>query len=126
MKLKTLLYCFLLLSPLTTFTELIYQFEDTTQEKRFYSLISEIRCPKCTSGSIASSDAPVARDMKDKAHELIVTGSSDEEIKIYIAERFGNFSNYRPPMEGVNYFLWFGPFLFFGLLFSLFFFTKRL
>ena len=63
------------------FAEIVYQFNDPVQEKRFYSLISEIRCPKCTSGSIASSDAPVSRDLKNKVYELVIEGSSDVEIK---------------------------------------------
>ena len=60
---------------------MVYEFEDSIQEKRFYSLISEIRCPKCTSGSIASSDVPVSRDLKNKVYELVLDGSTDAEIK---------------------------------------------
>ena len=70
---------FLLSTP--AFNQMVYEFEDTMQEKRFYSLISEIRCPKCTSGSIASSDVPVSRDLKNKVYELIIGGSTDAEIK---------------------------------------------
>ena len=70
-----------LIFSIYSFGEIVYQFEDIAQEKRFYSLISEIRCPKCTSGSIASSDAPVSRDLKNKVYDLIIDGSSDDEIK---------------------------------------------
>ena len=70
---------FLLSTP--AFNQMVYEFEDTMQEKRFYSLISEIRCPKCTSGSIASSDVPVSRDIKNKVYELVLDGSTDKEIK---------------------------------------------
>ena len=69
------------LIALTSSAELIYQFEDQQQEDRFYRLINETRCPKCTSGSIASSNAPVSRDLKQKIYELILAGTSDEEIK---------------------------------------------
>ena len=107
--------CFILLSFLllstSAFNQMVYEFEDSLQEKRFYSLITEIRCPKCTSGSIASSDVPVSRDLKNKVYELILDGSTDAEIKKYVSERFGSFSDYRPALEGSNYFLWFGPFL---------------
>ncbi len=107
------------------FNEMVYEFKDSLQEKRFYSLISEIRCPKCTSGSIASSDAPVSRDLKNKVYELVLSGSSDAEIKEYVSDRFGNFSDYRPSLEGVNYFLWFGPFLFFALILAIFLLKRR-
>lgn len=107
------------------FDQMIYEFQEIAQEKRFYSLISEIRCPKCTSGSIASSDVPVSRDLKNKVYELIISGYTDQEIKAYVSERFGNFSDYRPALEGANYFLWFGPLIFFALTLSIFFFKRR-
>ena len=121
--------CFILLSFLllstSAFNQMVYEFEDSMQEKRFYSLISEIRCPKCTSGSIASSDVPVSRDLKNKVYELILDGSTDAEIKKYVSERFGSFSNYRPALEGSNYFLWFGPFIFLALMLVIFLIKRR-
>ena len=115
---------FILLST-SAFNQVVYEFEDSLQEKRFYSLISEIRCPKCTSGSIASSDAPVSRDLKNKVYELVLDGSTDKEIKTYVSERFGNFSDYRPALEGSNYLLWFGPFIFLALVLAIFFIKRR-
>lgn len=119
-----ILFSFLLLST-PSFNQMVYEFNDSLQEKRFYALISEIRCPKCTSGSIASSDAPVSRDLKNKVYELVLAGSTDQEIKKYVSERFGDFSDYRPVLEGSNYFLWFGPFVFLGLMLVIFFIKRR-
>ena len=119
-----ILLSFLLLST-SAFNQMVYEFEDSLQEKRFYSLITEIRCPKCTSGSIASSDVPVSRDLKNKVYELVLSGSSDAEIKKYVSERFGNFSNYRPALEGSNYLLWFGPFIFLALMLAIFLIKRR-
>jgi len=127
MIIKTLLvafYFFSLSSP--AFSQIVYEFEDSFQEKRFYELISEIRCPKCTSGSIASSDVPVSRDLKKKVYQLVLDGSTDEEIKQYVSERFGDFSDYRPALRGANYFLWFGPFIFLGLVLAIFFVKRRI
>ena len=127
MTIKTLLvafYFFSLSSP--AFSQIVYEFEDSFQEKRFYELISEIRCPKCTSGSIASSDVPVSRDLKKKVYQLVLDGSTDEEIKQYVSERFGDFSDYRPALRGANYFLWFGPFIFLGLVLAIFFVKRRI
>ena len=118
------LFSFFVLSTYA-YNQMVYEFEDSMQEKRFYSLISEIRCPKCTSGSIASSDVPVSRDLKNKVYELILDGSTDAEIKKYVSERFGSFSNYRPALEGSNYFLWFGPFIFLALILVIFFIKRR-
>ena len=118
------LFSFFILSTYA-YNQMVYEFEDSMQEKRFYALILEIRCPKCTSGSIASSDVPVSRDLKNKVYELILDGSTDAEIKKYVSERFGSFSNYRPALEGSNYFLWFGPFIFLALMLVIFFIKRR-
>ena len=117
-------YFFSLSSP--AFSQIVYEFENSFQEKRFYELISEIRCPKCTSGSIASSDVPVARDLKKMVYQLVLDGSTDEEIKQYVSERFGDFSDYRPALRGANYFLWFGPFIFLALVLAIFFVKRRI
>ncbi len=71
------------------FADSLYEFASLENEKRFYNLIKEVRCPKCTSGSLASSNAPVSEDIKLKIVELIKDGKSDNEIKEYIVNRFG-------------------------------------
>ena len=126
MKVSTLILCGCIF--FTTFlpAEAIYKFDNSVEEKRFYSLISEIRCPKCTSGSIASSDVPVSRDLKQKVYELILAGSTDKEIKAYVTDRFGASSDYKPAFEGANYLLWFGPFIFLGILMLIFLSNRRL
>jgi len=126
MKASILVFCAFLIASSMVFSDVVYKFENTIQEKRFYSLISEIRCPKCTSGSIASSDVPVSRDLKRRVYEQILSGSSDQEIKAYVTERFGASSDYKPAFEGANYFLWFGPFIFLALLMLIFLFSRRL
>ena len=123
-KLLVAITFFSLSSP--AFNQMVYEFEDSLQEKRFYELISEIRCPKCTSGSIASSDVPVSRDLKKKVYQLVLDGSTNEEIKQYVSERFGDFSDYRPPLKGSNYLLWFGPFIFLFLVLIIFFVKRKI
>ena len=123
-KLLVAITFFSLSSP--AFNQMVYEFEDSLQEKRFYELISEIRCPKCTSGSIASSDVPVSRDLKKKVYQLVLDGSTNEEIKQFVSERFGDFSDYRPPLKGSNYLLWFGPFIFLFLLLIIFFVKRKI
>jgi cytochrome c-type biogenesis protein CcmH len=126
MKVPTLILCGCIFFTTFLLAEAIYKFDNSVEEKRFYSLISEIRCPKCTSGSIASSDVPVSRDLKQKVYELILAGSTDKEIKAYVTERFGASSDYKPAFEGANYLLWFGPFIFLGILMLIFLSNRRL
>ena len=59
MIIKSLLFIFFISSS-NVLGDSLYNFENIKDEERFYSLIKEIRCPKCTSGSLASSNAPVS------------------------------------------------------------------
>ena len=95
-----------------TISESLYKFDSAEDEKRFYSLIKEIRCPKCTSGSLASSNAPVSEDLKQKIIELIKKGKTDKEIKVFLTSRFGNDVLYNPGFNKNTYFLWIAPILF--------------
>ena len=109
----------------STVGESLYEFDSIEDEKRFYTLIKEIRCPKCTSGSLASSNAPVSEDIKSKIIQLIKEGKSDKEIKEFLSDRFGNQVLYNPGLSKDTYFLWFGPGLFLMLILLFFFFRKR-
>jgi len=40
---------------------------------------------------------------------MIAKGESDEQIKAYLAARYGDFVFYRPPLKGKTLVLWFGP-----------------
>ena len=103
----------------------LYNFENAVDEKRFYSLIKEIRCPKCTSGSLASSNAPVSQDIKNKIIEQIKEGKSDKEIKKYIASRFGSSVLYNPGFNKDTYILWFAPFLILLIALSIYLFRRK-
>ena len=103
----------------------LYNFENAVDEKRFYSLIKEIRCPKCTSGSLASSNAPVSQDIKNKIIEQIKEGKSDKEIKEYIASRFGSSVLYNPGFNKDTYILWFAPFLILLIALSIYLFRRK-
>jgi cytochrome c-type biogenesis protein CcmH len=94
-------------------------------EERFYSLIKEIRCPKCTSGSLASSNAPVSEDIKKKIIQLIKEGKTDDEIKNFLSDRFGNEVLYNPGLNSSTYILWIAPGLFLFIAFLMFFFRRK-
>jgi cytochrome c-type biogenesis protein CcmH len=121
---KFLLFSTIIFSSFTI-SESLYKFDSAEDEKRFYSLIKEIRCPKCTSGSLASSNAPVSEDIKSKIIELIKEGKSDQEIKQFLSDRFGNQVLYNPGFSKDTYFLWLAPGLFLILILLIFFFRKR-
>ncbi len=106
------------------FSEPIYNFQNAEDEIRFNTLVKEIRCPKCTSGSLASSNAPISQDLKLKIVEMINENKSDEEIKDYVSTRFGVDSLYEPALKKDTYFLWFAPFMLLLITLLVFFLRK--
>ncbi|MDX1569746.1 MAG: cytochrome c-type biogenesis protein [Xanthomonadales bacterium] len=94
----------------TAAVELI-EFDSPEQEQRFRELATELRCLVCQNQSLADSDAGLAKDLRDEVLRLMREGLSDEEIKTYLAARYGDFVLYRPPVKPATWALWFGPFV---------------
>ena len=118
------LYSVIFLVSVKLLSEPIYNFQNAEDEIRFNTLVKEIRCPKCTSGSLASSNAPISQDLKLKIVEMINQNKSDEEIKEYVSTRFGVDSLYDPVFTEDTYFLWFAPFMLLLITLLVFFFRK--
>ena len=97
-------------SAITWATIDTYQFNNEAQELRYQALIAELRCPKCQNQNLAGSDAPIAKDLKDRTYQLLQDGKTDSEIRDYMISRYGDFISYKPPVRGSTYALWFGPF----------------
>jgi cytochrome c-type biogenesis protein CcmH len=123
---KILLLISILLISLTSNSSEVYTFNSQVDEQRFYKLIHEVRCPKCTSGSIASSNAPVSEDLKQKIAYLINQGYSDKQIKQYAKDRFGSEVLYSPEINSSTYVLWFWPFIFLVIILLIFFFRRKI
>ena len=88
-----------------------YPFESETKELLFYSLLIELRCPKCQSSNLSGSNSPISNDLKREVYELVLEGNSSEQIKSHLVKSYGNFIIYNPPVEPATYVLWFGPFI---------------
>lgn len=86
-----------------------------TDQKRYQSLIHDIRCPTCQNSNIAESNAPLAKQLRSQVLELLQQGRSDTEIQSYLVERYGDFIHYRPPFQLNTFILWFAPFLLMGI-----------
>lgn len=87
------------------------RFRNAVEETRFHDLTSELRCVKCQNQSLADSNAPIAHDLRREVLELMQEGRSDDEIKQYLVQRYGEFVLYRPQVENRTWLLWFGPVL---------------
>jgi cytochrome c-type biogenesis protein CcmH len=84
-------------------------FRDDAEKQRFQALVDELRCTVCQNQNLADSNAELAKDLRRKVFEMMQAGQSDEEIKQYLVDRYGDFVLYRPPMKPATWALWYGP-----------------
>ncbi|WP_190600028.1 cytochrome c-type biogenesis protein [Candidatus Vesicomyidisocius sp. SY067_SCS001] len=94
------------------------------QQQRYQALINEIRCPVCQGQSIGGSNAGLAKDLREKVKELILEENTDDNIRQFMTDRYGNFIVFKPPVNKNTYLLWFTPFIF--LVLGLFFLVRSL
>ena len=81
------------------------------QEARAQSLEREIRCVQCENEPIAQSTAEIAADMRTLVRERIAAGDSDEDIRGFFRQRYGDFVLFRPPFDARTWALWAAPLL---------------
>jgi len=79
-----------------------------------FRIASELRCPVCQGESAAESNAGVSQEMRRQIAEMLKEGKSEEAIKQYFVERYGEWILYAPPRRGINWLLWLAPLI--GLL----------
>jgi cytochrome c-type biogenesis protein CcmH len=109
MKRLTLLFFLLLAAGAAALAQEPLVFDDAAQEERYNALTLELRCTVCQNQSLADSDAPLAQDLRAEIYEMMMAGRSDDEIKTFMIERYGDFVLYRPPMQGNTLALWILP-----------------
>jgi cytochrome c-type biogenesis protein CcmH len=98
-----------LLLPLTLAASEPLQFASAEQQARFERLAAELRCLVCQNQSLADSDAELAHDLRREVLDMLQAGRSDEEIKRFLVDRYGDFVLYRPPVQANTLLLWLAP-----------------
>ncbi|PWK49966.1 cytochrome c-type biogenesis protein [Pleionea mediterranea] len=107
---RAIIYTSLLLfSALSIASKDVLTFKSSKDEARYYQLIEQLRCPKCLNQSIADSNAGISEDLRNIVYEKINQGHSNEAIKQFLKQRYGDFILYQPEVGGANLILWFGP-----------------
>jgi cytochrome c-type biogenesis protein CcmH len=101
--------------------------EDPVVEQRLISISEEMRCLVCQNESLAGSRSDLANDLRREIRTLIKEGKSDDQIRSFMVERYGDFVLYRPPVKPLTWLLWLGPFiiLFIGIFFLLAYLKRR-
>ena len=86
-------------------------FEDPALQARYEHINRELRCLVCQNQTIADSNATLAQDLRKEVREMIADGKTDDEIRTFMIERYGDFVLYRPRMTASNFLLWAAPVL---------------
>lgn len=97
--------------------EEIYPFANNAERDRFQQLTQQFRCMVCQNEDLASSNAALAKDLRDEIYRLVAQGQDDKSIVDYMVKRYGDYVLFRPPWQYQTYVLWLGPFflVFMGL-----------
>ena len=85
--------------------------EDPVTEQRLIGISEEMRCLVCQNESLAGSRSDLANDLRREIRTLIKEGKSDDQIRSFMVDRYGDFVLYRPPVKPITWLLWIGPFV---------------
>ena len=84
-------------------------FDTPAEEARFHDLTLQLRCVMCQNQSLADSHALIALQLRREVLDLMRQGRSDDEIKAFLVQRYGEFVLYKPRLEESTWLLWAGP-----------------
>ena len=85
--------------------------DDPITEQRLIAISEEMRCLVCQNESLAGSRSDLANDLRREIRILIKEGKSDDQIRAFMVDRYGDFVLYRPPVKPITWLLWIGPFV---------------
>lgn len=80
---------------------------DPGLESRARSLSAGLRCLVCQNESIDDSNADLAREIRLLVRERLVAGDSDDQVRQYLVDRYGEFVLLRPVFAPHTLILWF-------------------
>ena len=81
----------------------------TSVEDRTQELASGLRCPVCQNLSVADSPSRLAGEMRDEIAARLRAGASDDEIRAYFVQRYGDWVLLEPPKRGLDLIPWLVP-----------------
>jgi len=81
------------------------------QEARARHLFQQLRCVVCQNESIDDSQAEIAGDLRKIVRVQITQGRSDQQVRDFLVQRYGEFILLTPTLTPGNLALWLTPFL---------------
>jgi cytochrome c-type biogenesis protein CcmH len=89
--------------------------KDPAQEARARGITRELKCVVCQNQSVDDSEAPLAKDIRILVRERIIAGDTDDAVREYIVQRYGQRVLLRPPLGIDTALIWIGPFVLFAI-----------
>lgn len=83
---------------------------DAQLEPRVKAVAEQLRCLVCQNETIAASHSELAVDLRSQIREQLQQGRSEQQIADYMAQRYGDYVLYKPPVNAATALLWAGPF----------------
>jgi cytochrome c-type biogenesis protein CcmH len=83
--------------------------KDPALEQRARHLSSGLRCLVCQNQSIDDSDAQLAKDLRLLVRERLVAGDTDEGVRDFLVQRYGEFILLKPTFGAHTLLLWLTP-----------------
>ena len=83
---------------------------DPGQEARARALFEQIRCVVCQNESIDDSEAELAGDLRQTVRRQISAGRSDDQVRAFLVQRYGEFILLKPRFSMANAAAWLVPF----------------
>ena len=84
---------------------------DPVLEARARSLSEGLRCLVCQNQSIDDSQATLAKDLRLLVRERLKAGDTDQQVRTYLVDRYGDFILLKPPLRLGTLLLWGAPFM---------------
>ncbi len=108
---KRLLIVFLLLvsTPAMAVMNPAERLNNPAMEARAKDLTRTFRCVVCQNQSVDDSNAQIAQDLRITVRKQILDGKTDDQIRTYLRERYGDYILLDPPVEPRTWVLWFAP-----------------
>mgnify|MGYP001252069606 CR=1 FL=1 len=91
----------------------IFSVSSFTEENIKNKIYKNLRCLVCQGQSISDSNSDFAQTIKSVVDEKIENGMQEKEIYKFMADKYGDWILYNPPIQGKSYILWILPYLFF-------------